>query len=266
MGFDWPLATMHPSLDHTSHRPWPLPQERWLWRQSWGDLAFIHYRVDANALRALLPSSLKLQEFDGSAWVAIVPFRMRDVMRGTLPSPPPLSSFPEVNLRTYVECNGRPGVWFLSLDADCWPIVLGGRLLYGIPYFKARMAHGFEEGWVQFESVRFRTRTCFRASYRPIGPTFYPKAGTFEHWVAERYCLYSNHGGELLGIEVHHRPWPLQPAEAQIHECGLWEAAGLETPQGEMRCHYSAGVEVVSYAAYRPVERTEEDLVPAPSV
>src|SRR5690606_4642989 len=130
---------MHPPLASLDHRPWPLPTGDWKWRQSWLDLAFLHYRVDATELREKLPRGVHLQEFDGSAWVGLVPFRMAGVRRRLLPDLPPLDSFPELNLRTYVEAGGKPGVWFFSLDADCWPIVWGGRRIYDLPYSPARM-------------------------------------------------------------------------------------------------------------------------------
>lgn len=253
---------MHPSLRHTSHRPWSLPEDDWAWRQSWLHLAFIHYRVDAGALRRRIPPSLRVQEFDGSAWVALVPLLMCDVMRGTLPSFPPMREFPEVNLRTYVECNGRPGIWFFSLDADCWPIVLGGRILYGVPYFRASMSHALVNGGIRFESHRLRNGARFRASYRPVGPVFQPRPGSFEHWMAERYCLYSRVRGNTICIEVHHRPWPLQEAEVRIHESDLLAAAGLRAFEGFPRCHFSSGVEVVSYAPYRTNRLPEAALLP----
>src|SRR5262245_19320311 len=118
---------MHPALHVVEHRPWPLPQGEWKWRQSWLDLAFIHYRAEAMSIRAVLPAGIRLQEFDGTAWVGVVPFRMAGVMRRPLPDVPGFSSLHELNLRTYVEVGGKPGVWFFSLDADSSPLVFGGR-------------------------------------------------------------------------------------------------------------------------------------------
>lgn len=93
----------HESLPHLDHRPWPLPDKPWAWRQSWLELAFIHYRVTAVSIRQLIPPTLTIQEFDRSAWVGLVPFRMAGVMRRGLPDIPGVSTFPELNLRTYVE-------------------------------------------------------------------------------------------------------------------------------------------------------------------
>ena len=86
-------------------------------RQSWHDLLFMHWRVPADVLRPLIPPGLEVDTFDGSAWIAVVPFRMSDVAPRFVPAVPGLSAFPELNVRTYVARDGKPGVWFFSLDA-----------------------------------------------------------------------------------------------------------------------------------------------------
>ena len=239
---------MHPALLTVVHRPWPLPKRKWKWRQSWLDLAFIHYRADARKLRPLLPAGLQLQEFDGSAWVGLVPFRMAGVMRRPFPDIPHFSSFPELNLRTYVEFEGKPGVWFFSLDADSWPIVFGGRRIYNLPYFSARMRQHFGEGWYSYSSVRRSGGAHFKARYRPVGDVFTAATGTFEHWATERYCLYSfSDRRGLERVEVHHAPWPLQRAEVVIEQSSILAAAGLVPLADEPVIHFSSGVHVVSF-------------------
>lgn len=239
---------MHPAFESIKHRPWPLPEGRWAWQQSWLDLAFIHYRVDANQLRPILPDSLALQEFDGSAWVGLVPFRMAGVARRPLTSTPFLKPFPELNLRTYVECNGKPGVWFFSLDADSWLIVTGGRWVYGLPYFSARMSQQREDEWFTFSSTRRGGDAGFQARYRPHGERYFAKDGSFEHWATERYCLYSAPTSRsLTRVQVHHLPWPLQRAEVQINHSNILAASGIQPADPEPVVHFSQGVHVVSF-------------------
>lgn len=258
---------MHRSLWDTAHRPWPLPPGEWKWRQSWLDLAFVHYRVDSEQLRERLPEGLHLQEFDGTAWVALVPFRMSGVMRRPFPEIPFLSSFPELNLRTYVEAGGKPGVWFLSLDADSWLMVFGGRRFYGAPYFSSRISQWESRGWFEVSCVRRNGTARFRARYRPVSEPFYPKRGSFEHWAAERYCLYSClEPGGLARTEVHHLPWPIQRAEVEVFESSILSAAGIDPAEMDPRCHFSAGVDVVTY---RPealaAQMPDPAFLPAPS-
>lgn len=249
---------MHPAFKSIDHRPWALPSEAWGWQQSWLDLAFLHFRVSAKEVRSLLPPEVTLQEFDGSAWVGVVPFRMAGVMRRPPLDIPLIGSFPELNLRTYVKVDGKPGVWFFSLDADNWPIVLGGRGVYNLPYFKADIQLEQQDKWFEISSLRRKSEVRFKARYRPLGDPFIAKSGTFEAWATERYCLYSQSGkGDIYRVEVHHVPWPLQQAEAEIETCDLFDAAGFSPIDPTPVCHYSAGVQVVSYPKVNTSESIE---------
>jgi len=240
----------HESLHHLEHRPWLLPTRPWAWRQSWLELAFIHYRVAAASLQAIIPAGLTVQEFDGSAWVGLVPFRMVGVMKRGLPDLPGFSAFPELNLRTYVECRGKPGVWFFSLDAASWPIVVGGRHLFGLPYYLAQMTvRQRADGWHHIISRRRGTNVRFESNYRPTGQSFFAKPDSFEHWTTERYCLYTQRKKRLLRIEVHHAPWPLQAGEVECASNGVLKAAGFEPLDENPICHFSTGVHVVSFPA-----------------
>src|SRR5262245_20685303 len=100
-----------------SHRPWPLPQRPWAMGMHWHDLLFAHWPVKVESLRPLVPSELAIDTFDGQAWLGVVPFRMTAVRPRICPSLPGLSAFLELNVRTYVTAEGKPGVWFFSLDA-----------------------------------------------------------------------------------------------------------------------------------------------------
>jgi len=129
-------AHSHDAFGQTDHRPWPLPPGRWSWRQSWRDLLFAHWPVAAAAIRPLVPAELTVQEFDGTSWIAVVPFRMAGVMRRPLPDLPWVSAFPELNVRVYVEAGGKPGVFFFSLDATN-PLT---------PSFQLAIGHGTSGG------------------------------------------------------------------------------------------------------------------------
>ena len=124
---------MHPSLRETAHRPWALPSARWSWRQRWCDLLFAHWPVPASVLRPLVPAALEVQEFEGTSWVGVVPFRMEGVTPRFLPAMPWVSAFPELNLRLYVSDGERPGVWFLSLDARNSLAVWAARTFFHLP-------------------------------------------------------------------------------------------------------------------------------------
>jgi len=217
---------------------------------SWLDLAFLHYRISAESLRPHLPTGLFPDTFDGTAWIGIVPFRMVNVRPRWLPATLVLSSFPEINVRTYVIAGGKPGVWFFSLDAASRPTVFAGRQFFDLPYHFARMQLRRTEDGFDFSSRRTRANVAFRGRYRPIGATFRAPPSSFEHWATERYCLYAHSPRRgLRRLEVHHPPWPLQRAEVEIHQCTLFNTFGLPVNSSAPdACHLSTGVPVVSFS------------------
>jgi uncharacterized protein YqjF (DUF2071 family) len=207
-------------LDGTAHRPWPLPDGRWVMEQKWHDLLFAHWPVPLELLRPKIPAPLDIDTFEGQAWLAVVPFRMSGVrFRGT-PALPWLSAFPELNVRTYVTGGTKPGVWFFSLDAANSIAVRIARAWFHLPYYKARMRCAEHDGWIEYASQRPRADAAaakLQGRYRPMGPPFHPSPRTLEYFLTERYCLYALDGrGRLLRGEIHHAPWPLQRAEAEL--------------------------------------------------
>jgi len=239
----------HPSLLFTDHRPWPLPAAPWRWRMAWRDLSFLHFRVRADAIQTRLPAGVTVQEFDGTAWVGVVPFYMAGVALGSLPSAPTVRHFPELNLRTYVERDGRPGVWFFSLDAASTAIVLGGRLSVGLPYFRASIRLFDTNGVWDCESRRGCNGVRYSGSVEPCGPEFVAAPGSFAHWATERYCLYTVRRGQLLRLQVHHAPWALREARADVRATELIASAGLDSAlfSTDPVAHFSSGVEVVTW-------------------
>jgi uncharacterized protein len=218
-------------LRDVAHRPWPLPASPWVMAQSWHDLLFAHWPVDTVKLSAQIPERLKIDTFDGRAWLAVVPFRMTGVrLRGT-PAVPWLSAFPELNVRTYVSCDGKPGVWFFSLDAGNSLAVAIARAWFHLPYFRARMRCCDRDGWIEYASQRAHSGAspaALQARYRPVAPAFFPQRGTLEHFLTERYCLFTLDGRrQLIRGEIHHRPWPLQHAEAQFACNTMSESLGI---------------------------------------
>jgi uncharacterized protein YqjF (DUF2071 family) len=237
--FDDALAQAR-SLRETEHRPHPLPERRWTMGQTWCDLLFAHWRVPHEVLRPHVPERLELEEHDGSAWIGLTPFRIAGLRVRGAPPLPFLSSFHELNCRTYVRVGDRPGIWFFSLDASSRAAVETARRTYRLPYRHARIDAG--EGRFLADAGGGRT---FRASYRGVGAPAPADPGTLEHFLVERYCLYADEG--KLRAEIHHGPWPLQPAEAQVEQRGI---APVEL-EGEPICHYVRRLDVVIWSPDR---------------
>jgi uncharacterized protein YqjF (DUF2071 family) len=240
----------------TAHRPWSLPNGPWIMAQRWSNLLFAHWPVDADALRAIVPPSLPLDTFDGAAWLSIVPFYLSHLRPRWLPALPWVSEFPELNVRTYVTLGGKPGIYFFSLDAASPLAVAGARATYHLPYFAVRMSPQLgADGAVHYSSKRtdHRGRPAeFRACYRPIGPVSPSAPGTLDHWLTERYCLYALDGASrIYRAEIHHRPWPLQPAVAAIEVNTMATALNIVLPATAPRLSFAAQLDVVVWAPER---------------
>jgi uncharacterized protein len=236
------------TLASAEHRPWPPPEGPWLLGQTWENLLFAHWRVPADALRRLLPDGVELDLYEGEAWIGVTPFRLSGLRARGLPPLPFVSSFLEVNTRTYVTAGGKPGIWFFSLDASSELAVLAARYGFKLPYFRARMAAEWRERWISYEARRrdFRGEpAALRARYRPAGPTLEADPRSLAYFLTERYCLYAiASDGQLLRAEIHHPPWPLQPAEAEIEENSM-PPRGLELLDDDPLLHFSARQDVV---------------------
>jgi len=177
-----------------------------------------------------------------------VPFHMRGVMRRPLPDLPWISAFPELNLRLYVEAEGKPGVWFLSLDAGNPLAVWAARRFFHLPYFHARMQISGLPERAAYHAFRLSAPRGveFAAEYAPCSEPYRAAPGTLEHWLTERYCLYATGPrGRLVRAEVHHAPWPLQRAEARIERNDLLAPHGLAVSGPPALLHFSRRLDVV---------------------
>jgi uncharacterized protein YqjF (DUF2071 family) len=237
-------------LDAQEHRPWPVPSGPWVMAQTWQRLLFCHWRVPRDELRPLVPDDLELDTFDGACWLGITPFCLSGLrLRGTFPVPR-LSRFPEMNVRTYVTAGGKAGIWFFSLDARSRVAVELARRLYRLPYHHARMSMRTHDGRVEYSSARSSPETprVFNATYEPFGEELQAPPGSLEHFLAERYCLYAAERSRLFRAEIHHPPWPLRSAAAEI---ALNTMAPVRLPDDEPLLHYGERQDVVVW----PLER-----------
>ena len=259
----------------TSQRPRPLPPGRWAMTQRWNDLLFAHWRAQAPQVASLLPDGLHLDTFDGSAWLGVVPFWMDRIKVRGVPTIPGARSFPELNLRTYVRDHrtGTPGVYFFSLDGANLLAVAVARSFYHMPYYWAEMridTHS-EREFSFFSRRRFVSKpVIFKARYRGLGPTrklAEPRSGSLEYFLTERYCLFTrNRAGEPMRASIHHIPWPLEEAEAEIEQNDLAAALGIELPDQDPVLHYSRRLAVYVWQLERMAPARAAQRIPAEAV
>jgi uncharacterized protein YqjF (DUF2071 family) len=222
-------------------------------QQTWHDLLFAHWPVPIASMRPLIPAQLTLDTFDGQCWVGVVPFHMTGIHHRRLPPLPGLSRFAELNVRTYVTDGVKSGVYFFSLDAANLAAVCAARAFYHLPYFYAAMKTEERDGTIHYSSRRCGARVEFRAAYRPSAPAQLAHKGSIEHWLTERYCLYTTHRGSLYRGEIHHQPWPLQSAEAEFEIDTVAASAGISLPATQPLLSFARRLDVLIW----PLQRAE---------
>ncbi|MBM7579435.1 YqjF family protein [Jeotgalibacillus terrae] len=220
---------------------------KWIMGQTWNDLLFAHYPVNEKHLRLLLPDCLRLDTYEGQAWVSVVPFEMSDIYFRGLSAVKYRKRFSELNVRTYVTFNGEPGIYFFSLDANSPLAVQLANLSYALPYLHADMSVQKHGDTIQFKSNRTDKRTLagsFYGRYAPDGDPFQTTPGTLTWWLTERYALYTVKNNKILKGSIFHEPWKLQPAKASFTLNNVAESAGVELPQTPQLLHFARKLNV----------------------
>jgi len=229
-------ALQRASLRLRSHRPFPLPRAPWVMGQSWDRLLFAHWRVPPRELELLVPSGLAIDTYEGEAWLGVTPFRVVGLHPRLLPPLPRVSTFLETNVRTYVIRDGTPGIFFFRLLATSRIAVEGARLGYSLPYRCAEGSMRCDDDITDYlirlkgpgaEQAQMHVRYAAASRFSPA-----PRR-SLEHWLVERYCLYTQTpGGQLLRTHIHHAPWSITPAKVSMNLQGLAPAAlGALHPQ-----------------------------------
>lgn len=260
---------MNKILSTTEHRPWPLPRSPWVMTQRWNDLLFAHWPLPAADLTPLLPEGLTVDTFDGSAWVGVVPFWMDQVRFRGMPRIPGANRFPELNLRTYVRDRhtNQAGVYFFSLDAANPFAVTAARVFFHLPYYWSHMKIDPGEGQeICYSSERLlsRPRAEFRARYRSLGQPC--NKGGIETFLTERYALFTSRQEELVRVNIHHLPWPLEMAEAEFEINDLPQAHGIRLPDTKPLLQYSRELVVYVWAAEPlPARAARRATAPVPA-
>jgi uncharacterized protein YqjF (DUF2071 family) len=211
--------------------------------QRWHDLLFAHWRCPISDLRPLIPSPLEIETYDGDAWISVIPFYMSGVRMRLAPPIPTTGAFQEINVRTYVTLDGRPGIWFFSLDCESSLAVIGARMGVRLPYFRADMRMNRANNAIEYDSQRWSMHSnpaAFSATYQGVGDAAAPIPGSLDHFLTERYCLYSSDGKRIWRGDIFHPRWSLQLGEAQIDTNSMLAAANVSAVEHDPLLHFSS--------------------------
>jgi uncharacterized protein YqjF (DUF2071 family) len=216
--------------------------------QTWQDLLFAHWPVDPELLRRHIPPQIPLDTFEGAAWVGVTPFVVTGARPRLCPPLPGVSRFPEINVRTYATIDGKPGIYFLSLDTPNPIVNEAARRTYRVPYFRSRIQVDRDGDTIRYASKRTPADAppaAIALEYAPTGPVFNAAPDSFEFFAIERYCLYRLDEHErVVRADIHHPPWPLHRAEATIAHNSMGAEAGLDL-SGDPILHLAPRQDVV---------------------
>lgn len=234
------------------HRPWPLSGNKWIMRQVWRDVLFLHWPVQPELLRPHIPPALEIDTFEGYAWLGIVAFTMKGIYFRGLPFSvvPPFS---EVNVRTYVTYKGKTGVFFMSLDVDDWASLNIAKRWYRLPYHPANATVRVDGGTIHYTSVRKSGKPLvFKGRCTPSNGAYFPVSGTLDHWLTEKYCFYTTRNKQDIYYgEIHHLPWPLKKADIQIDQHTLFSPLNIDLSKAAPIAHFSEGVDSLMWNGKR---------------
>ena len=212
--------------------------------QRWESLLFCHWQISPKVLRPLVPDQLQIDTFDGQTYVGIVPFKMRRIRPRWLP-PALAFNFLETNVRIYVVYKDQPGVYFLSLDANSILAVLAARVGWSLPYYHARMSLSDDEETRHYQSQRRGGTAAHQVSFR-VGDELGPSTvGSLEHFLLERYLLFTHRDNRIQIGQVHHQPYHAYLATIDQLSDQLAAASGLPScDRLPDLAHFCPGVDV----------------------
>ncbi|HJL97079.1 MAG TPA: DUF2071 domain-containing protein [Candidatus Poseidoniaceae archaeon] len=232
------------------HLPFPMPIRKHALTQSWKNLSFLHWEVEPEKLTQHLPDGLELDLFNGKAYVGTIPFEMKHVRPRWFFSVPGISNFPEFNVRTYVTKDGKPGVFFLTLDAQSRITCFHAPRSYGLPYRYAKCKVRTVSDQYTWSSKRKFDGAMLKGNCRAIGDAKSAKQGSLEYFLFERYCLYTSHREKLHRAYTQHDPWIYKTGEVTIEENTLTESynLGIDNLKQPDHIHMSRGVKVRTWS------------------
>ncbi len=227
-------------LNQTDHRPFECPTRPWVFYQEWNKAIFLHWEVKADAIQRLLPSGLKVDVINGKAWMSLVAFDMNNIKARYLPKLPRISDFQEINIRTYVICNGKPSVYFLSMEANN---KVSCKLLEKVSKFPYRYSE-MKRDDDGYQSKNSNLGESFSIDYELDDEPVVKDETDF--WLTERYAVFQDHKNEIIEYDVHHLEWPMRNITSKFIKVNYPRFHKLINDNPD-RIHYSKGVQVLTW-------------------
>ncbi|WP_209121370.1 YqjF family protein [Alkalihalobacillus sp. BA299] len=234
-------------LDHTLHRPYPLPSRRSFIKQYWSNLFFVHWPVSHDQIRQLVPKALEIDTYQGKAWIGIVHFILNGIFPKGRHNKSIIPPFLELNIRTYVTYKGKPGVYFIRIHADSWLASKLAKVWYALPYYYHPISMVIDNMTFALFVKNTNGFGNYKGIYTVEDYHFHPNEGDLEHWLTERYCLFNTNKNmtKIYCVNIHHLPWLLQPVTLKEWENNLIHAQDFDFSAHPPLVHFSKRVEAL---------------------
>lgn len=228
-------------LQQTNHRPFELPKGKWAYYQEWNNALFLHWKIPAEVLQELIPEKLKLDIFNGEAYVSLVAFTMQKIRPKNLPPVKFISDFDEINLRTYIDVDSKKGVYFLNIEGAKTLSVFIAKALSGLPYEKSLV----QRSKGKYKSTNHLKKFHLDTTFEVKEPLTYKTE--LDLWLTERYCLYLEKNDKLFRYDIHHKEWDIKMVEISQLDIN-YSIGNLNLNGNPNYVHYSDGVEVIAWS------------------
>ncbi|HWK22969.1 MAG TPA: DUF2071 domain-containing protein [Ureibacillus sp.] len=211
----------------------------WIMKQTWNDVLFAHYPIQRKVLEKLVPRELTLDTFNDTGWITIVPYLTSSMHLRGLPPVPGLATYPGFNIRTYVNVNGKPGVYFFKLIAANYIASYAAKCFFRLPYSYMKINYRRPNDVIVFESEK-KSGIQLLCNYKSLSAAQPTEKGSMEEWLVERYCLYTvNKKGVIYRADILHEPWNLEKAEADFYENTLLSSLNIISETEKPILHYA---------------------------
>lgn len=175
------------------------------WNQSWKNLLFQHFEIEnINEFQKYLPKDCTFDSFNGKYYLGLVSMNMTNVRHKSTGDFVWFKDYNELNVRTYILHNNKPGVLFLSLDVDSFISFFGARVFYGLPYRLSK----YKNKQNKISSFR-NSKLQFQTEYKITSEAKISSKDSFAYWATERYFFANKYLGISFKGEISHKPWEL---------------------------------------------------------
>lgn len=231
-------------------RRWP-----WVGQQEWRDILFMHWPVPYEILKPYVPAPFKLETYNRQAWVSVILLQAKNSRLRGMPTMMSYPSFLQMNVRTYINFDGEPGIYFFSVDANHKLTVTTAKGLLKLPYELAEMEMKRDKDHIMFKSKRKKVNQIvpsITANYRPSLQRIAHQRGTLSHWLTERYCFWLINGKRVMKGPLSHLPWELYDVTLDLNMTDMIPFLSDRYKQENPLVHYAKSVNAYLY----PFEQT----------